>query len=472
MLSQNSSIGYSGGVKVLIAGASGFIGKALIEVLLKQENIEIVALSRRARESHHPRLQWKRCDLFSMKDIHEAMQGCEQAYYLVHSMLPSASLSQGSFYDYDLILADNFVRCSKVNQIQHLIYLGGMIPPSVELSWHLKSRLEVEETLQASGIRTTTLRAGLVIGERGSSFEILRKLVERLPLMICPAWTLTESQPIALSEMIEVLVRVLLEPSFQGRVYDVGGPEVLTYQSLLLKTAEAVGKKRRLYSFNLVPLGMSRLWVTLITGSPSDLVYPLVLSLKHRMVSDPSIAWTDWRGPRVTLSSALRLASRLPEASRASSPSSANLPERKMVRSVQRLHHPKGKDAAWLADEYFRWLPKFLFFAVRVKVEGSTCRFHLFSRHIVLLHLEKSAERSTPDRQLLYVRGGLLASSQVNRGRLEFREALQGRVFLAALHDFMPSLPWVIYRFTQALIHLFVMKMFDKHLKSKEFIDC
>jgi nucleoside-diphosphate-sugar epimerase len=469
MLSQNSSIGYSEGVKVLIAGASGFIGKALIEVLLQQEHIEIVALSRKTRESHHPRLQWKRCDLFSMKDIHEAMRGCEQAYYLVHSMLPSATLSQGSFYDYDLILADNFVRCSKVNQIKHLIYLGGMIPPSVELSWHLKSRLEVEETLQGSGILTTTLRAGLVIGERGSSFEILRKLVERLPLMVCPAWTLTESQPIALSEMIEVLVRVLLEPSFQGRVYDVGGPEVLTYQALLLKTAEAVGKKRRLYSFNLVPLGMSRLWVTLITGSPRDLVYPLVLSLKHRMVADPLIAWGDWRGPRVTLSNALRLASHTPEVVEKSSP---HVRERKFVRSVQRLYHPTGKNAAWLADEYFRWLPKFLFFIVRVQVEDSTCRFYLFTRHLVLLYLEKSKERSTPDRQLLYVRGGLLASSQVNRGRLEFREALQGRVFLAALHDFMPSLPWVIYRFTQAIIHLFVMKMFDKHLKSNKFINC
>ncbi|MFL5783890.1 MAG: NAD-dependent epimerase/dehydratase family protein, partial [Bacteriovoracaceae bacterium] len=150
--------------KILIAGASGFIGHALIERLLTHEDVELVGLSRNPKTSHHPRLTWKQCDLFSLKDIEVAMAGCDEAYYLVHSMLPSASLSQGTFYDYDLIIADNFGRAARLNHLKHIIYLGGMIPGFTELSWHLRSRLEVETTLRISGIRTTAFRAGLVIG--------------------------------------------------------------------------------------------------------------------------------------------------------------------------------------------------------------------------------------------------------------------------------------------------------------------
>ena len=119
--------------KVLIAGASGFIGRALIEHLLDSDDLEIVGISRAQKKSHHPRLTWKKCDLFSLKDIIEASVGCDEVYYLVHSMLPSASLSQGTFYDFDLIMADNMVRAARENHIGHIIYLGGMIPPGVDL---------------------------------------------------------------------------------------------------------------------------------------------------------------------------------------------------------------------------------------------------------------------------------------------------------------------------------------------------
>ncbi|MBU6153740.1 MAG: NAD(P)H-binding protein [Bdellovibrionales bacterium] len=457
-------------MKILIAGASGFIGEALIERLLIHESIEIVALSRKVRESTHPRVKWMRCDLFSMKDIGEAMQGCDQAFYLVHSMLPSADLSQGSFYDFDLILADNFARCAKKAGLQHIIYLGGMIPDSEQLSWHLKSRLEVEDALRESSIPVTTLRAGLIIGKNGSSFEILRNLVRRLPLMVCPAWTLTESQPIALSEMMDVLESCAQEMPKEGRIYDVGGPEVLTYQNLILLTAKAMGLSRRIFSFNLVPIGLSRLWVSLITGSSKDLVYPLVLSLKHRMVSDSSRAWTRWKNPRIGMSAALRLA--IEGASKRSlkgakirkSTSAQDLHD---VRSIQRLYHPPGRTAEWVAGEYFRWLPSLFVFLIRVKTAGKRCTFSLLTDRFPLLILEKSEERSTPDRQLLYIKGGLLVSKRMGRGRLEFREALRGRVILAAIHEFVPALPWIVYRNTQAVLHVIVMRLFERHLREK-----
>ena len=458
-------------MKVLIAGASGFIGRALIETLLSRGGIEIVALSRVERISHHPSLVWKRCDLFSMKDIQEAMGGCTEAYYLVHSMLPSADLSQGSFYDFDLILADNFVRCAKNAGIRHLIYLGGMIPEDGALSWHLRSRLEVEECLRLSGIPVTTLRAGLIIGKSGSSFEILQRLVERLPLMVCPAWTRTESQPIALREILPVLETCLLDRSVQGRIYDVGGPEVLTYQELILKTARALGVRRRLYSFNLVPLKLSRLWVRLITGVSKDLVFPLVLSLIHRMVVAPSRAWTQWGTERISMDQALKEALRgepgASAAPRIGVPAGGGRPHREHeVRSIQRLMHPVGVNAEWVAAEYFAWLPRFFRALIKVKVEGTICTFSLVFPGFKMLILEKSADRSSPDRQLLYIRGGWLASKKMVRGRLEFREALGGRVILAAIHEFIPALPWVIYRYTQAVVHVWVMRRFDRHLGS------
>jgi uncharacterized protein YbjT (DUF2867 family) len=459
-------------VKILIAGASGFIGEALIERLLTHESIEVVALSRKSRPNVHPRVRWMRCDLFSMKDIQEAMVGCDQAFYLVHSMLPSADLSQGSFYDFDLILADNFARSAKKAGLQHIIYLGGMIPETEHLSWHLKSRLEVEDALRESGIPVTTLRAGLIIGKNGSSFEILRNLVRRLPLMVCPAWTLTESQPIALSEVMDVLEYCALEIPKEGRIYDVGGPEVLTYQNLILLTAKAMGLSRRIFSFNLVPIGLSRLWVSLITGSSKDLVYPLVLSLKHRMVSESSRAWTRWKGPRIGMSAALKLAiidEGEQKQRRDQSLKSNRTQQAHDVRSIQRLFHPPGRTAEWVASEYFRWLPSLFVFLIRVKTVGNRCTFSLLTDRISLLILEKSVERSTPDRQLLYIKGGLLVSKKMGRGRLEFREALGGRVILAAIHEFVPALPWIIYRYTQAILHVWVMRLFERHLR--EFKD-
>ena len=451
-------------MRILIAGASGFIGRALIDRLLADPRCEVVALSRRHQTSDHPRLQWRQCDLFSMKQLAESMSGCTRAFYLVHSMLPTAALDQGSFYDFDLILADNFARCAQAGGVEQIVYLGGMIPENEQLSWHLKSRLEVETVFRQSGIPFTVLRAGLILGRGGSSFDILTKLVKRLPWMICPAWTRTVSQPIALDEVIEALFSSLVDPRHLNRIFDLGGPQVMTYQELLLKTAKVLGVRRKLFSFNLIPLGLSRLWVSLITGSPRDLVYPLVLSLKHAMVARQDRNWSDWTRERVTVEEALRQALGPSGGRIRGGVAIPSAPEPRIVRSVQRLPLPAGWNAGNVADEYFRWLPGFLFFLVRVRVRGAECSFYLGSPRILLLRLEKSLERSTPDRQLLYVRGGYLASSKISRGRLEFREALNGQVTLAALHDFIPALPWVIYRFSQALIHVWVMRAFGRHL--------
>jgi uncharacterized protein YbjT (DUF2867 family) len=445
--------------KILIAGASGFIGRALMGRLLEHDNISIVALSRTPKMSNHPRIEWKQCDLFSLKDISLSMEGCEEAYYLVHSMLPSASLSQGTFYDFDLIMADNFIRAGVHHNLKHIIYLGGMIPPREDLSWHLRSRLEVEETFRHSSIRTTVLRAGLIIGPNGSSFTILEKLIHRLPIMICPAWTKTRSQPVALKDVVNVLERCLFNQGLQGHIYDIGGPEIVTYQELIRRAAQNIRKSTTLFTLNIIPLKMSRLWVSLITGVPRDLVYPLVLSLKHEMLTNSAYQWPYGEDIQTSLHDALQSALKsIPEIHK------IYRPPRKDVRSIQRLVLPPGRNAEWVAQEYFRWLPFFFSTLVTVKVTGERCVFYLIHPQLEILILEKSPERSTKDRQLLYVVGGLL-SGPMDRGRLEFREVLNKKYVMAALHEFRPALPWYIYRWTQAIIHLVVMRAFGEHLK-------
>lgn len=446
--------------KILIAGASGFIGHALIKKLLEHEDIDIVALSRKPRNSQHPRLVWKQCDLFSLKDIQVAMADCVEAYYLVHSMLPSASLSQGTFYDFDLIMGDNFARAGREQKLKHIIYLGGMIPLHTELSWHLKSRLEVETTLRQSGIPTTALRAGLIIGPHGSSFTILQRLIERLPIMICPAWTKTRSQPVALRDILKVLERSLFDESVKGKIFDIGGPEVITYQGLIQKASAMIRRNRTILTLNVIPLFFSRFWVSLVTGMPKNLVYPLVLSLRHEMLVDDAHAWPHREDLRTSLDETLTEA--LSAGTKATF--SGYSPVERDVRSIQRLVLPPGRDANWVAEEYFNWLPKFFSTLIKVKIDGDLCTFYLVNEDLKILVLKRSIERSTPDRQLLYVVGGLLSGKQ-DRGRLEFRVVLDRKYVMSALHEFRPSLPWWIYKFTQATVHLIVMKAFGEHLR-------
>jgi uncharacterized protein YbjT (DUF2867 family) len=328
--------------------------------------------------------------MFSLKDITNSMEGCELAYYLVHSMLPSASLSQGTFYDFDLIIADNFVRAGRKHNLKHIIYLGGMIPTFETLSWHLRSRLEVEQTLINSGIKTTALRASIIVGADGSSFSILQRLVERLPVMICPAWTKTKTQPIALDDVLKILIRALIDEKIQGKVYDIAGPDIVTYQDLIGMASQEIRKNRRLFTLPIIPLGLSRFWITLVTGVPKNLVYPLVLSLKHEMLADKNMAWPypeDTLTPlKETLVKALK--------EHVAVNRKAYVPAQKDVRSVQRLVLPAHRDADWVANEYFNWLPTFFSTLVRVTVTNNVCTFYLFHPSLIILVLEKNIDRS------------------------------------------------------------------------------
>ena len=456
---------------VAVAGASGFVGSALIPVLAG--TCDVVAL-RRTPATELPGVRWQRCDLFSLLQTERALEGVDYAVYLVHSMLP-ARLTQARFEDMDFILADNFARSAARAGVKQVVYLGGIIPDDAQLSRHLASRLEVERVLAARGVPVTSLRAGLIIGPQGSSFRMVVRLVKRSPILLCPHWTRSMTQPVGLRDVVRLLHFCVGREEMYGRAFDLGGPEVMTYVELMRRTAERLGKKRCIITVPFIPTRLSVLGMRLITGAHRELVAPLVESLRHAMVAhSPTL---QERAGIVAQDFDEALDEALPAEAAASEEADDHLARRHTyseeglyVCSIQRLPLPPGHDATWVAREYARWLPSFFKRILRVTVdEHLNLAFRVTGIRRTLLELSYSSDRSSVDRPLYYITGGLLVRlAEVPDGRaparLEFRESPDRRSVLAAIFNYSPSLPWWFYRLTQAPMHLMVMKLFGWHL--------
>jgi len=463
----------------VVAGASGFVGTALLPVLA--EKFDVVALSRSA-STQLPGVRWERCDLFSLLQTERALSGADYAVYLVHSMLP-ARLTQARFEDMDFILADNFARSAARAGIKQIVYLGGIIPNDAQLSRHLASRLEVERVLAARGVPVTSLRAGLIVGAQGSSFRMVVRLVQRSPVLLCPHWTRSMTQPVALRDVVRLLDFCLGRREMFGRAFDLGGPEVMTYVDLLRRTADRLGRRRLIVAVPFIPTRLSVLATRLVTGAHRELVAPLVESLRHAMVAHSPTLQERAGIAAQPFDEALdeALAGERKEASsveehlaRRDRHSEAG----RYVCSIQRLPLPPGRDAIWVAKEYARWLPTLFKFVLRVTVdEDLDLAFRVTGLKSPLLELSYSRDRSSADRPLYYITGGLLArESEPSDGRaparLEFRESPDRRSVLAAIFNYRPSLPWWFYRITQAPMHLVVMKMFAWHLARQQPLAC
>lgn len=461
---------------VAIAGASGFVGTALREALA--DDYAVIGLTRspaRAARRDGP-TDWRHCDLFSLADVREGLAGADLAIYLVHSMLPSSRLTQGTFADLDLLLADNFARAAAAAGVRQIVYLSGLLPEDTDdLSRHLRSRYEVERTLGAHGIPLTTLRTGLVVGRGGSSLRILVNLVRRLPAMVLPRWTESQTQPIALRDVVRAVRLVLGAPEQFAGPFDVAGPEAMTYREMLAQTADVLGVERTMSRVGVITPRLSTLWISLITGSPQALAGPLVASLRHDMVASDNRLQRAIAPEATPFTEALAealgpdgRAGRDPRQSHRRADDSVIKAERR-VRSVQRFDLPAGRTAEWAGAEYFRWLDGFAGPLIRVRVDESgpdpVARFWVRPLPRPVLELTHARDASAPDRATFRVTGGMLAEVDgEHRARLEFREVLDGECLLAAIHDFAPRLPWVLYRLTQAVAHLFVMARFGSHL--------
>ncbi len=451
---------------LVIAGATGFIGRWFIKEY--KQHYHIIALSRKkVRENYDPEVEWRQVELYSITSTEKALAGADLALYLVHSMTPSTRLNQGSFDDTDLLLADNFARAAEKHQLEQIVFVGGILPKeSDHFSRHLRSRYEVEKTLGGRSVPLTTLRAGIIIGPGGSSFTIVQKLVENLPVMACPKWCESLSQPVAVDDVLHILHHAFGNPAWYHQAVEVGGPDVVSYMQLLRLTADIMGKKRLIFSIPVYTVGFSKLWVARFTQSSTTLVSPLVESLRHTVTVEPNPLLEDLDYPRKGIEEMVQNAL-------AKEPEIYQLPdfyprenkERNTVRSYQRLGNPRKIPAHRVATLYQRWLPNRLKYIISAKLKGPDVSFYLFFLKRPILTLTLVKDRSTPQRQLFYITAGALVKRK-DYGWLEFRQVLNGRYIIAAIHEFVPTLPWYLYVNTQARIHLWVMKRFGKYLQN------
>lgn len=268
----------------LVTGATGYIGGRLVPGLLAAgHRVRCLARSpERLRD--HPwigRVETVRADVSDAEAVRRALDGVDVAYYLVHA------IGRGpDFAGRDRHAARTFASAAWDAGVRRIVYLGGLGPAGGdELSEHLRSRAEVGEILLASGVPTAVLRAAVVIGSGSVSFEMMRYLTERLPVMTTPTWVRTRIQPIAVRDVLHYLTGCATLPPEVNRAFDIGGPDVLTYEDMMRRYAAVAGLPRRLIlPVPLLSPGLSSLWVGLVTPVPNRIARPLVESLRHEVV--------------------------------------------------------------------------------------------------------------------------------------------------------------------------------------------
>ena len=268
----------------LVTGATGYIGGRLIVELLKH-GYRVRILARNAeRLKYHPwidQVEVFEGDAHNEAALAKAMAGVDVAYYLLHALM-----SKDDFEQEEREMATGFGKVAKANSVKRIVYLGGIIAPDEVMSPHLQAREETGEILRASGVPTIELRAGVVIGSGSASFEMLRYLTERLPIMTVPKWVNVRIQPIAVRDVLRYLVGAACLDSSVSGAFDIGGPEIFTYKEMMQQYAEAAGLPRRIII--PVPVLTPRLssgWVGLVTPVPYTLARRLVASLKNEVVA-------------------------------------------------------------------------------------------------------------------------------------------------------------------------------------------
>jgi uncharacterized protein YbjT (DUF2867 family) len=270
------------GGPVLVAGGTGFVGRRLVRALV-DAGLPVRVMTREPARYAGPG-EAVLGDVTVPESLAEAVTGCAAAYYLVHS------LDSADFERRDADAARAFGTAAAAAGLDQVVYLGGLGDDGDDLSAHLRSRREVEGLLGEAGVPVTVLRAGIVVGHGGISWEITRQLVEHLPAMVTPRWVRTRTQPIAVDDVVRYLVGVLGNPRALGRVFEVGGPEVLEYRAMLQRVAAIEGRRLPIVPVPLLSPGLSSRWLALVTDVDTRAGRNLVDSMVNEVVvRDPSI---------------------------------------------------------------------------------------------------------------------------------------------------------------------------------------
>lgn len=272
-------------MKILLTGANGYIGKRLLPVLAKNGYHVVCCVRDKNRfdppESLREYVSVVEVDFLSAESMSNIPQDIDGAYYLIHSMSNARN-----YQELELRSAENFTKAMANTQAKHVVYLSGIVNEQT-LSKHLASRKAVEETLAKGSFHLTTLRAGIIIGSGSASFEIIRDLVEKLPVMVAPKWLLTRCQPIGIRDVISFLEKSLFNPKLFDQNFDIGGPDILTYKEMLEGFARVRGLKRWIYTVPVMTPRLSSYWLYFITSTSYRLATALVSSMKVEVVCRP-----------------------------------------------------------------------------------------------------------------------------------------------------------------------------------------
>jgi len=271
-------------MNILLTGATGYIGKRLLPVLLNNGHKVYCCVRDKQRFStenfNSDFLEVIQVDFLNKESLQNIPDDIDAAYYLIHSM----SSSTTDFQKLEEQSAENFKERMNKTSVSQVVYLSGIVNDE-KLSKHLKSRHSVENILSSGNYSLTTLKAGIIIGSGSASFEIIRDLVEKLPVMITPKWLLTKTQPIAIRNVIEFLTGVLLNRETYNQSYDIGGPDILNYKQMLLDFAEVRELKRKIFIVPVMTPNISSYWLYFITATSFRLAKNLVNSMKVEVVS-------------------------------------------------------------------------------------------------------------------------------------------------------------------------------------------
>ena len=271
---------------ILVTGSTGFIGKKLL-AKLADSGLKIKAMSR-SKYPDTENVHYVQADAFNVDSLTSVTEGVETAFYLLHSMEGSKK-EWAEFANREKQQAQNFLEAATKSGVKRIVYLGGLVNEGLELSKHMKSRHDVGRILSSGNIPVTELRASVIVGAEGGSYAMLRYLVERLPLMVCPKWVKSQTQPIAVENVVDYLVGAMKNPETAGKILEIGGPDIMTYEQLMRLYSSILNRNLNIIQIPFLTPRLSSYWIDLVTPVKASLARPLVDSLVHdSIVKDDS----------------------------------------------------------------------------------------------------------------------------------------------------------------------------------------
>lgn len=262
--------------KILVTGATGFIGRRLLDRLVKDGKYKIRVMVRDPKRISYKHIEIFKGDASNYEEVSNAVKGVDVIFYLIHSMEGSDNWKR--FAERDRMYAENFVKAANEHNVKKIIYLGGLYPDIDAMSEHMKSRKEVGDILNKANAKVIIFRAAIIIGNEGSSYKMLKYLVERLPIMLCPKWVLSKCQPIHVDDVISYLIKAV-EADIEG-VFDIGA-DILTYKEMMETYGRLINKNIMIIILPFLTLRLSSYWIDLVTPVNASIARPLIDSLKH-----------------------------------------------------------------------------------------------------------------------------------------------------------------------------------------------